>query len=369
MMVVTLKLGEQPCFFSRGEIELGSGIAPDANTIFELASITKVFTTAILGLRAWQGLDVWSPVETHLPSGYKLGPKEKNVTFQQLATFTGGFWWDDPHDFDKGTSYTQKDFEEAVGDLIEPQHENPIQGQEHAHLPTYNFYSNGSTGFLGQILMNMDSSKGPCLILGGCPSYPFDANGFSNWISANLTGPLNMKNTAVEPGGQRATGYSYTLLPGDVYIYEPQPAFLWQPWGAAGALRSNATDMLNFLKANICAHHFNDPNCTGLPQNILDALALAHLPNVYSPAGTLPDPTIYVGKGSSVEQAWAWQHRPAPVPNPNNLTGITSKDGGHPGFSTWIGFSPQKAYGLVILMNTGGGGLIHLGEAIIDNTQ
>jgi CubicO group peptidase (beta-lactamase class C family) len=49
--IVTYKIGEQPCFMSGGEIELGSGVAPDFNTVFELVSVTKVFTTAILAMR------------------------------------------------------------------------------------------------------------------------------------------------------------------------------------------------------------------------------------------------------------------------------------------------------------------------------
>ena len=90
---VTLKLGEEPCFFCGGEMILGSGVPPDANTIFELASVTKVFTTAILALRAQQGL-AWTP-----PSSRTCRPTtrcrraSRSVTFQQLATFTGGFPW------------------------------------------------------------------------------------------------------------------------------------------------------------------------------------------------------------------------------------------------------------------------------------
>ncbi len=128
--------------------------------------------------------------------------------------------------------------------------------------------------------------------------------------------------------------------------------------------------MQYFLAANICAHHLSDPACTGFPKDVWTALATAHLPNEYTPSGTLVDPTIYVGGcQSQVVQAYAWRYNVPPVPNPNNVTPIISKNGGHPGFSTWIGFNPHKSYGLVILMNTGGIATGPPGNNIIEHTQ
>lgn len=352
LSMVTLKLGEPPCFMRRGEIKKNSGVAPDANTVFELASVTKVFTTAILAMhQRQQALYVWGPVQPYLPPNYKLLSDESTVTFQQLATFTGGFYWSDPPGFTKGTSFSQKDFETAVNNLIPPKKDNAIPGT--IDLPTYYNYSNGSVGFLGQILMHMDSSKGT--------SYSFDPTGFSNWISAFVTGPLGMNNTAVEPKGVWATGYNAAGA--------SQDPFLWEPWGAAGALRSTTNDMLKFLKANICAHHTTDPNCSSIPLNILQALETAHEANQYNPAGSLADPTIYVNQANGVEQAWAWQYHAPPVPNPNNVTPILSKNGGHAGFSSVIAFNPDKSYGLVILVNQHVKGLTAAGIQIIRHTK
>jgi len=355
MMIVTFKLGEVfPCFFNSGEIELGSGQAPDADTIFELASVTKVFTTAILAMRAQQGLNVYAPVKKKfLPPGYSLQMAEQDVTFQQLATFTGGFSWSQPPGYTTGASYPQEEFETQVNLLIPT---NSIPGETNS-LPTLNKYSNGSVGFLGQILMYMDLSKDT-----------FGAKEFSNWISANLTGPLGMNATAVDPGGTRAKGYKYTLSSDpNIYPYTREPPFPWEPWGAAGGLRSNINDMLIFLKANICAHHQNSPYCAGFPKNILDALWLAHQPNDYFPSGALLlDKTIYIGNGPG-EQAWAWGYLPPPV-STSNGTAIISKNGGHPGFSSFIGFDPDKGYGLVVLMNTHQKALAAAGKNIIQAT-
>ena len=365
--VVTLKLGEKPCPFFFGEIEYGTGVYPDANTVFELASVTKVFTTAILGLHAVDTtLDPAEPVAKHLPDGYKLTTAEQGVTFQQLATFTGGFWWDDPPDYTKGQTFTQDDFVADVNaldptDPLPPKgigFPGPIAGEQ--YLPTYEHYSNGSTGFLGQILMNKESKKGQ--------KYAFDANGFSNWIADNVTGPLNMPNTRVHPGGTIATGYQVCKKCANGF--KATTPFPWVPWGAAGALRSTEADMQTFLKANICAHHDSDKACADFPLDILVALSLAHFQNLYSPAGSLNDDTIYVGGcGSQTHQGWAWAILEPPVPNPNNATPIIYKNGGHPGFSTFIGFNPDTSYGVVILVNTGHIGLINAGLNMIQHTN
>jgi CubicO group peptidase (beta-lactamase class C family) len=368
--VVTFKFGEKPCPFFFGEIEYGSRVQPDANTVFELASVTKVFTTAILGLRWLETkIEPSDPVNKHLPDGYELTTAEQGVTFQQLATFTGGFWWDDPPDFTKGQTFTQEDFVNDVNaldptDPLPPKglgFPGPIAGEQ--YLPTYDHYSNGSTGFLGQILMHMDSKT----------KYPFDANGFSDWIADNVTGPLNMPNTRVHPGGTLATGYAFCKTCKSGFKKPVDSPFPWVPWGAAGALRSTEEDMLKFLQANICAHHVldtsADPVCASFPLDVRAALFHAHAENQYNPTGSLNDPTIWVGGcGSQTVQAWAWAILEPPIPNPNNAKPIIYKDGGHPGFSTFIAFSPDKAYGVVILLNTGGIGLINAGLNMIQHT-
>ena len=259
-VVVTLKLGDAPCTFAFGETAIGSGIAPDGQTIFELASVTKTFTTAILALRAAAGLvNVHLPVTLLLPSEYELSPRMQRVSLQQLATFSGGFPWSDPAGFTR--SWPQRRFVQEVN-ALEPT--DPIPGE--ADLPTVNYYSNGSIGFLGQILMNVDRMVG----LG---DYQPRQRGFTVWMEDNLTGPLAMPSTKVNPQGAWATGYA--IANGQYHATLP---FLWVPWGAAGALRSNAADMTNFLRANICAHHATDPACAGLPPDLLAALPLAHAP-------------------------------------------------------------------------------------------
>jgi CubicO group peptidase (beta-lactamase class C family) len=348
-IVVALKLGEKPCYFPYGEIERGKGVAPDKKTVFELASGTKVFTTAILGLNElYRGLDVNSAVEPFLPDGFELKHGEQGVTFNQLATFTGGFWWSDPpKEFKTGATFTEEEFQDAVRSL-DPNggsdSQGPIPGEK--YLPTIQFYSNSSVGLLGQILMQIDAPG---------QHLSFDANEFSDWISDNLTGPaaLNMPNTKVHPAGTLATGY---LLGTDMWgipTYKQEKPWAWEPWGAAGGLRSTAEDMATFLKANICAHNMSDDACKDFPADILIAMLDSHNPQDYEPPGNLTDPVIQLGFcGSQKEQAWAWIYVAPPAINPKREKPILYKGGDHPGFASFIGFSADKKYGVVILANS-----------------
>jgi hypothetical protein len=113
----------------------------------------------------------------------------------------------------------------------------------------------------------------------------------------------------------------------------------------------------------------SDPACASFPSYVLSALATAHNPNDYQPKGTLTDPTIFIGGcGSQNQQGWAWVYVAPPEANPNNIKPIIWKNGGHPGFSTFIGFSPDKSYGLVALLNTGNVALVNAGKNMIQHT-
>lgn len=65
-----------------------SGAPPDENTVFGLGPVTKVLTTSIFGQ---QDPSLFSEsVASHRPSGFSLTGEEKQITFKELATFTGG---------------------------------------------------------------------------------------------------------------------------------------------------------------------------------------------------------------------------------------------------------------------------------------
>ena len=361
-VVTTYKLGRnKPCFYSFGQIGPQSHKKPDAKSIFGIASITKTFVTTILALKHYDGeINMFSSINPYLPKGYKLQPQEKAVTFQQLATFTGGFYYKDPPGSEVG--YTLKQFIDAVNRLI-PKY--PILGRK--YLPTYAYYSNSSICLLGQVLMHIDNEK--------TDKYPFTAQGFSAWVANYITTPLHMKSTSVHPQGEYAIG---SIFDPKTAKYIKQPPYPWVPFiGPAASLRTNATDMAQYLKANICAYYPQQFDCHKFPKDLLAAMKLATTANHYTPSGKLKDTMIYTNltlldpktnqlkfilnnkidhtHTTNNRQALAWQVSLPTKSHPKiaHDTTIIWKGGEFPGFNSWIGFSPSKQYGVVILMNTG----------------
>ncbi|HBD22192.1 MAG TPA: hypothetical protein DC059_06325, partial [Dietzia sp.] len=72
--------------------DTGRGATPDAHTLFEIGSVTKVFTALLLAdgvVRGQWRLD--TPVRDLLPTGTDLpGGDDDPITLQHLATHTSG---------------------------------------------------------------------------------------------------------------------------------------------------------------------------------------------------------------------------------------------------------------------------------------
>src|SRR5262245_41799487 len=106
--------------------------APTADTVFGLGSVTKTLTTSILG----QSTNLFNAaVNGYLPPKFTLMTSEQAVTFEELATFTGGIPEKNPQE------PTQAAFQAFIADVDPPV------------LPAPNVYSDCSIGLLGQVLM------------------------------------------------------------------------------------------------------------------------------------------------------------------------------------------------------------------------
>lgn len=357
-------LSNNVCYVSCGKREL-NGNAPDENTLFELASVTKTFTASILGKKVYLGLDPFTAVSPYLPTGpwigktYTLNTNEQSVTFQQLATFSGGVCFSDAPGVNISDNITeqQSDFVTAIN-AIDPTLTTCNGGSDpnvdavysNSPLPTHNFYSNSSVGLVGQALMNIDGYTN------------MDLADFNGWMCEHILTPLNMTHTNACLPSQSAScpqtgshcnaanwssaeyASPYHVDGGHFQLGNPFP---FVPWAPAGALRSNSADMVKYLLANLNLIDSNDPDVT----NLLAGMNIAHNSNHYLP-NTSPDPTLpNIGHQSPISggQGYAW----VAMPNSNNNAAIYGKIGGHTNFRSFVGFSLQKKYGVVILFNTG----------------
>jgi CubicO group peptidase (beta-lactamase class C family) len=294
-------------YFNFGTIDENKTL-PDKNTVFGIGSVTKTFTTSILGQ---QEALFSEAVNNYLPPGYQLTGNEVNATFEQLATFTAGI----PDLPEQRQNANQGDFISFINGINPPV------------LPAPNFYSDSSIGFLGQVLMNMAGFNNLD-----------SAEEATTWWQENLFNPLSMNYT----GSPAITDDTHPLSKPFLFNkntnkyqvikngYAP-----WVPWGTAGRAYSTCRDMMKFIRAN-CGE-------TMIDGKKVDSLILTGMANAQQNWAPPEKPS------SGYRQGFAWI-----LINPNGDNPIAGKDGGVPGVSSFITVSPGLKLGVIFLTNMQG---------------
>lgn len=352
------------CYVSCGLRAL-NGPAPSENTLFELASVTKTFTTSILGKHQFNGtINPLDPVNANLPAGFTLNVNENSVSYQQLATFSGGVCFSDAPSVVQSNPNQVVNQQNFVSDInaLDPDPSTQCAGNTAntvpiyttpPYLPTRNFYSNSSVGLLGQTLMHYE----------GLPDVL--EPDFNNWICNNITNVLSMTMTsgclsAEALNGSCGTSASSCNFAGNwtsgIYArgyhisagtYQLGNEFPFLPWAPAGGIRSNAEDMVKFIRANL---GFNTNN-TPAQLQLIQGMQLAHLPNDYLPVPGGDTTRANIGSQNPLVggQGYAWV---CTTISPSNDR-VCGKIGGHENFRSFLGINPAQNYGVIVLFNTG----------------
>lgn len=353
---------DQICYVSCGLRRL-NGSPPDEYTMFELASVTKTFVGSVLGTLVYnKTVRPTDAVAPYLPRNFVLTPNQSTVTFQQLATYSGGVCFSNAPSVRIGSGNPKLNQAHFVMDInhLDPTQNRCPNGKPNVTsvygtpLPTHNRYSNSSMGLLAQALMNYDS-------------FPNALKGsFNGWICNNVTNPLAMNstnacmpreakqgicpantaprgtscNTSSWSSAEYATGYH--IKNGQ---YQKGRPFPFIPWAGGGSLRSNASDMIKFIRANLGVSINNNPKQLALIQG----MQIAHNPASFLPAppGNALQPIIGSQPPLRGRQGYAW------VCQRFNKNRICGKIGGHGNFRSFVGISQNKQYGVIILFNTG----------------
>lgn len=277
----------------------GPGAQPlSANSVFEIGSITKVFTSTLLADMAQKGeVKLDDPVQMHAPAGLTLPTRNgKQITLRSLAEQNSGL----PR---MPSNFAPADMANPYVDYRVEQLNAFLARHELKRDPGEAFeYSNIGVGLLGHILATKAGMSYEAL------------------VTQRILTPLNMTMTAQKlspamqaalvkghgPDGQLAANWDMDVLVG------------------AGGLRSNMTDMLKFLDANL-----------GEPKNDLErAMRMAQ-----QPTSTAQGPTIGLN--------WITQDMPGG-------TQIVWHNGGTGGYGTFIGLDQKRDVGVVLLANTSG---------------
>jgi CubicO group peptidase (beta-lactamase class C family) len=279
--------------------QAGEGARPlAASSVFEIGSITKTFTGAVLADMVRRGeVKLDDAVAKYLPAGVRVPSRNgRQITLLDLATHMSGL----PR---LPTGYVPPDPSHPYADFAAEHLHAFLNRYELEHDPGARFeYSNLGMGLLGHALARAAG-----------------ADSFQTLVTDRVLRPLGMSMTAY--------GRTAALAPWMTRGHDQQgavaPYFDVAVLSGGGGLNSNVNDLMTYLEANI-----GEPT-SPLERAMRDAHRGYHLPR----------PGMGVGLG------WMIMKRGA-----LNLVGDR---GGTAGYSTFIAFDPETRAGVVVLANSG----------------
>lgn len=284
---------ERKTFFF-GHIKADESPPPREDTIFYLASVSKVFLATVLAKFIKEGkMDLDDPVQKYMPPEVHVPSYEgKPITIRDLATHTSSLPRNIP-DVKHPNRYQLKDFYEFLNHykLKEPP-------------GTKYLYSNLGFGFLGLILSNVAHMP------------------LQETIVQEMCDPLNMPDTRIYYSPEQEERKPYFYLHGHRVFKSTISAL--PVFGRGGAFASTLEDMTQFLAFNL---------------GFLDTGMNDILPIIFQHAYTI-SPGEYMCLG--------WHDGPL---YPRSSIRILAKNGGLPGVSAFIGFIPGSKTGVVCLSN------------------
>ena len=295
-VVALVETGKAPRFFTAGTSGV-EGLALDPNTVFEIGSITKVFTSTLLSEMVERGeVKLDDPISKYLPKTVKVPTtKGREISLVDLATQTSGL----PR---LPTNLRPASVANPYADYTVP--------LLYQFLGSYTLtrdigsqyeYSNLGVGLLGHVLA-----------LAGKKAY-------EPLLEERVLRPLGMTDTRISltPSMEQRMAQGFNAL--------GQPVGRWDfdAVGGAGALRSTASDMVKFLIATL------DSTVSPLGKVMARTQASRH-------AADRPSNSIGLG----------WH-----IVNVFGST-ITWHNGGTGGYRAFIGFDDANNRGVVILTNS-----------------
>jgi CubicO group peptidase (beta-lactamase class C family) len=269
----------------------------NGDSVFEIGSVTKVFTATLLADMVERGeVNLNDPISKYLPKSVKAPTRDgKEITLQDLSSQISGL----PR---MPTNFAPKDNQNPYADYTVE--------QMYAFLSNYTLtrdigakyeYSNYGVGLLGHILALRAGTD------------------YETLVRTRIAQPLKMDNTRInltpEMQAHLAKGHNPAL----------RPVANWDlpTFAGAGALRSTVNDLLKFITANM-----------GLGKSsLLTAMQKTHQPQ--HDTGT---PGLEVGLGWHILKKFD--------------TEIVWHNGGTGGYHSFIGFDKKKRRGVVVLSNS-----------------
>ena len=288
----------------------GPGRPPlDASSVFEIGSISKVFTATLLAEMVQDGtVKLDDPVQKYLPAGVRLPTRNgKAITLGMLSEQNSGL----PR---MPGNFHPADPTNPYADYTTQQMYEFLSGYTLKRDPGEKFeYSNLGVGLLGSVLASIAGKS------------------YEELARERIFAPLGMTHTAITltPWMQSHLALGHNEA-GSVVANWDLPAL-----AGAGAIRSTAEDMLKFAAANL---H---------PDRGVIQQSMAFAQTGRAAAG-----------GDSIGLNWITSRRAGPP--------IVWHNGGTGGYRTFLGLQPSTHRAVVILTNTTGAGADDIGMHLLN---
>jgi len=292
-----------------GNLANGDPRALDGDTIFEIGSITKVFTSLLLAdMVNRKEVTLDDPASKYLPENVGMPERSgKSITLLDLATHRSGLPPNPGNLKLNPRNPYASDY--SVSDLYQF-----LSGYTLPRDPGSEFeYSNLGAGLLGHLLANRAGMD------------------YESLVGTRITQPLGMPDTGITLSSsmeqRMATGHNAMLAP----VGNSELPTL----AGAGALRSSARDMLTFLEALL--GYTESPLAPAMKAS-LEARRTAGKANI--------------GLGWLLNAAGGKE--------------IAMHDGGTGGFRSFIGFDAKARIGVVVLSNGTRSGVEDIGLHLLN---
>jgi serine-type D-Ala-D-Ala carboxypeptidase/endopeptidase len=300
--------GEDVALWHRGQLPAGE------RSVFEIGSITKVFTATLLADMAREGLlAIGDRVSAHLPPGVEMPSRGREITLADLSSHRSGLPVLPKGLLLRALTTRRSD---PYADWDAARLEAAIPRTRPRREPEKRFrYSNYGVGLLGYLLARHAGTS------------------YDELVRQRIAHPLGLHDTGMAvDGGRLATPHRFSGREASHWHFDSL--------AGAGALRSTATDLLGFLRLH--ADKSDSP------------LAAA--------ARETQRPRAKLGRG---HVGLGWMIFP---PGRRLPFEVLLHEGGTGGFRAFVGLAPERELGVVVLTNqarrVGGLGLRLLRAAI-----
>ncbi|NQU42272.1 serine hydrolase [bacterium] len=274
-----------------GDTEVG------ANTVFEIGSVSKVFTGTLLADAVKRGeLRLEDPVSRFLPESVTVPSKDgKEITLLDLATHRSGL----PQ---MPTNFKLADPQNPYADYTVENMYEFLSGYSLTRPVGEAFeYSNLGVGLLGHVLaLNAGVD-------------------YETLMRTRVCGPLGMESTVI----QLTPDLHKRLAGGHTAMRQPTSNWDIPTFAGAGAIRSTTEDMLRFLAASMAL----------VETDLRDVMDEAHSARL--PAG-----------GPEMEIGFGW------LIHKKHESEIVWHNGGTGGYHSFVGWDRKTGLGVVVLSNS-----------------